>query len=116
MHFSGQGDALPCGGYLLAGSRFRTDPAAHRFVADQLGYEVVSLQAVPKRGLFGWGRPVINKDSGWPDSLFYDIDVAISVLRHDLIAWCPADVHPCEPGPDPLAGGGRGHRCACRGA
>ncbi len=88
-HFSGQGDALPCGGYLLAGSGFRTDPVAHRFVADRLGYEVVSLQAVPKRRLFGWGRPVINRDSGWPDSLFYDIDLAIAVLRHDLIAWCP---------------------------
>lgn len=88
-HFSGQGDALPCGRYLLAGQGFRTDPAAHAFVAGQLGYEVVSLQAVPKRRLWGRGRPVINRDSGWPDSLFYDIDLAIAVLRHDLIAWCP---------------------------
>lgn len=87
--FSGQGDALPVGRYLLAGSGFRTDPEAHGFVADRLGYEVVSLRAVPKRRLFGWGRPVINRDSGWPDSLFYDIDLAIAVLRQDLIAWCP---------------------------
>lgn len=88
-HFSGQGDALPCGDYLLAGSGYRTELPAHRFVADQLGYEVISLQAVPKRGFFGRGRPVINADSGWPDSFFYDIDLAIAVLRPDLIAWCP---------------------------
>ena len=87
--FSGQGDALPVGPYLLAGQGFRTDPAAHAFVAEHLGYEVVSLQAVPKRRLWGRGRPVINRDSGWPDSLFYDIDLAIAVLRDDLIAWCP---------------------------
>lgn len=89
LHFSGQGDALPCGDYLLAGSGYRTELPAHRFVADQLGYEVIGLQAVPKRGCFGRGRPVINADSGWPDSYFYDIDLAIAVLRHDLIAWCP---------------------------
>lgn len=89
LHFSGQGDALPCGNYLLAGSGYRTDVAAHQFIAQQLGYEVITLQAVPKRGFFGHGKPVINKDSGWPDSFFYDIDLAIAVLRPDLIAWCP---------------------------
>jgi N-dimethylarginine dimethylaminohydrolase len=89
VRFSGQGDALPCGDYLLAGSGYRTELPAHRFVADQLGYRVVPLQTVPKRGFFGWGRPVINADSGWPDSYFYDIDLAIAVLRDDLIAWCP---------------------------
>lgn len=88
-HFSGQGDALPCGNYLLAGSGYRTQLSAHQFVAQQLGYEVITLQAIPKRGFFGWGKPVINKDSGWPDSFFYDIDLAIAVLRPDLIAWCP---------------------------
>lgn len=88
-HFSGQGDALPCGPHLFAGQGFRTDSVAHAFVAEHLGYDVVSLQAVPKRRLWGWGRPVVNRDSGWPDSLFYDIDLAIAVLRHDLIAWCP---------------------------
>ncbi len=89
VHFSGQGDALPCGNYLLAGSGYRTDMEAHQFIAQQLGYEVITLQAVPKRGFFGLGKPVINKDSGWPDSFFYDIDLAIAVLRPDLIAWCP---------------------------
>jgi N-dimethylarginine dimethylaminohydrolase len=95
VHFSGQGDALPCGNYLFAGTGYRTEAAAHQFVADTLGYEVISLQAVPKRGFFGHGRPVINKDSGWPDSYFYDLDLALAVLKYPtettqgLIAWCP---------------------------
>lgn len=85
--FSGQGDALPCGNYLLAGSGYRTDPQMHAFLADQLGYEVVGLHTVPQ--LDSSGKPVTNAASGWPDSYFYDIDLAISVLRDDLIAWCP---------------------------
>lgn len=85
--FSGQGDALPCGKYLLAGSGYRSDAAVHQFLVDTLGYEVISLQTIPEKNFFG--RPVINKDSGWPDSFFYDIDLAISVLRDDLLAWCP---------------------------
>ena len=87
VHFSGQGDALPCGKFLLAGTGYRTELPAHRFIAETLGYEVISLRTVPQRNWLG--RPVINKDSGWPDSFFYDIDLAISVLRDDLIAWCP---------------------------
>jgi N-dimethylarginine dimethylaminohydrolase len=87
LHFSGQGDALPCGNYLFAGSGYRTDRAAHRFVADTLGYDVVSLHTIPKRNMFG--MPVKNADSGWPDSFFYDIDLALSVIRENLIAWCP---------------------------
>ena len=89
VRFSGQGDALPCGNLLLVGTRYRTDLEAHAFVADQIGYDVVSLQCIPKRRFGKWGRPVINDDSGWPDSFFYDIDLAIAVLRDDLIAWCP---------------------------
>ena len=86
-HFSGQGDALPCGNYLLAGSGYRTDPQMHDFLAEHLDFEVVTLRAVPE--LDASGSPVINSLSGWPDSFFYDIDLAISVLREDLIAWCP---------------------------
>jgi N-dimethylarginine dimethylaminohydrolase len=86
-HFSGQGDALPCGNYLLAGSTYRTDPRMHEFLAQELGYEVVALEAVPEYD--STGQAVINQLSGWPDSFFYDIDLAISVLRDDLIAWCP---------------------------
>lgn len=85
--FSGQGDALPCGNYLLCGSDFRTDPRVHDFLAHELGYEVITLQTVPERD--AQGRPVTNSLSGWPDSFFYDIDLCVSVLRDDLIAWCP---------------------------
>ena len=94
VHFSGQGDALPCGDYLFAGTGYRTEAAAHAFIADTLGYKVISLQAIPQRNRLG--KAVINKDSGWPDSFFYDIDLALSVLRgpgengqKGLIAWCP---------------------------
>src|SRR5665213_4086300 len=66
--FSGQGDALPCGNYLLAGSNYRTDPRMHAFLATELGYEVISLEAIPARD--NAGNPVINALSGWPDSFF----------------------------------------------
>jgi N-dimethylarginine dimethylaminohydrolase len=85
--FSGQGDALPCGNLLLAGTGYRTDPRMHDFVAAELGYEVISLETIPERD--SSGEPVTNKLSGWPDSFFYDIDLAISVLSEELIAWCP---------------------------
>lgn len=87
FRFSGQGDALPCGNLLLMGNTYRTDPRMHQFVADTLGYDVVSLQTIPQ--LDSYGKPQINKFSGWPDSFFYDIDLAISVLKTNLIAWCP---------------------------
>jgi N-dimethylarginine dimethylaminohydrolase len=92
-HFSGQGDALPCGNYLFIGTGYRTDRASHDFIAQTLGYEVISLQTIPKKNWFG--KAVVNKDSGWPDSYFYDIDLALAVLRppianqKGLIAWCP---------------------------
>jgi N-dimethylarginine dimethylaminohydrolase len=93
VHFSGQGDALPCGNYLFAGTGYRTQPEAHKFVADALGYSVINLQTIPKKTWYG--KAVINHDSGWPDSYFYDIDLALAVLRQPsanqkgLIAWCP---------------------------
>ena len=87
LHFSGQGDSLPCGKYLLAGTGYRSDPAAQQFVADTLGLELIQLHAVPE--LNPDGHPAINSTSGWPDSFFYDIDLAISVIRDDLIAYCP---------------------------
>lgn len=87
LRFSGQGDALPVGKYLLTGSNYRTDAEMHSFLAKELGYEVISLETIPE--LDANGTPVINKLSGWPDSFFYDIDLAVSILRHDLIAWCP---------------------------
>lgn len=85
--FSGQGDALPCGNLLFAGSTYRTDPRMHQFVSDNLGFEVISLQTIPQ--LNANDSPMINAVTGWPDSFFYDIDLALSVISHKLIAWCP---------------------------
>jgi N-dimethylarginine dimethylaminohydrolase len=87
FRFSGQGDALPCGNLLFCGSSYRTDPQMHQFLADTFDYEVVPLQTVPEMNASG--APVTNKVTGWPDSFFYDIDLAISILRDDLVAWCP---------------------------
>ena len=87
LRFSGQGDVLPCGQYLFCGSQYRTDLAVHDFLAAETGLEIVSLQTVPQ--LDDAGQPVINSTSGWPDSFFYDIDLALSVLSPELIAWCP---------------------------
>lgn len=99
-HFSGQGDALPCGQFLLAGSGYRSDPRAQEFAADQLGFELVQLHTKPK--LNDSGEPAINNASGWPDSYFYDIDLAISLLRDDLIAFCPEAFD--EPSQEKIAG------------
>lgn len=85
--FSGQGDALPCGRFLLAGQGYRSDPRAQAFAAETLGYELVQLQTLPQ--LDTTGQPHINAASGWPDSFFYDIDLALAVLCDDLIAYCP---------------------------
>jgi N-dimethylarginine dimethylaminohydrolase len=87
VHFSGQGDALPCGNLLFVGSHYRTDPQMHEFLAQELGYEVVGLQTVPNTD--DQGNPLINQVTGWPDSFFYDIDLALAVLTPNLIAWCP---------------------------
>lgn len=93
IKFSGQGDALPCGEYAFIGTGYRTDLEAHKFVEDKLGYKVISLQAIPELDEFG--EALINHETGWPDSNFYDLDLAISILRppigekKGLIAWCP---------------------------
>lgn len=99
--FSGQGDALPCGDYLFGGSAYRSDPDAQTFVAETLGYKLVQLRTIPFRSFFGYhnnrfGWPAINKSSGWRDSFYYDIDLALSILKwptetsKGLIAWCPS--------------------------
>lgn len=87
LRFSGQGDALPCGDYLFCGSHYRTDPAIYPFLEQTLGYKIISLQTIP--ALDEAGNPKINTASGWPDSFFYDIDLALSVITPNLIAWCP---------------------------
>ncbi len=92
LRFSGQGDALPCGDYLFCGSGYRSDEAAQEFAAATLGFTRVQLQTVPQ--LDEAGRPVINPVSGWEDSFYYDIDLALSILREPkdgkpgLIAYC----------------------------
>lgn len=98
LKFSGQGDALACGDLLFCGSNYRSDPEAQAFAAEQLGYQRIQLQTMPL--LDEAGQPVINAASGWPDSFYYDIDLALSVIRaplddkKGLIAWCPAAFTP----------------------
>src|SRR3989344_4796353 len=89
LNFSGQGDALPCGKYVFVGSNYRTDYRTWPYIEQMLGYEVIGLQKVPKGRWFGLGRRFINKETGWPDSYYYDLDLALAVLREDLIAYCP---------------------------
>jgi N-dimethylarginine dimethylaminohydrolase len=93
LKFSGQGDALPYGNYLFCGNGYRADIEAQKFAADTLGYERIQLQTVPE--LDALGHPVTNLISGWPDSFFYDIDLALAIIRppidgeKGLIAYCP---------------------------
>jgi len=99
LRFSGQGDALACGDYLFCGNGYRSDEAAQKFAADTLGYTRVQLKTIPQ--LDEAGNPVVNAVSGWEDSFFYDIDLALSIIRHPevdatsgvaipgLIAYCP---------------------------
>lgn len=93
LKFSGQGDALACGDYLFCGSTYRSDVAAQIFAAETLGYTRIQLQTVPQLGPDS--LPVINSISGWADSFFYDIDLALAVIMaptettKGLIAYCP---------------------------
>ncbi len=93
LRFSGQGDALACGDLLFCGNGYRSDLAAQEFAANALGYTRVQLQTIPQ--LDAEGQPVVNPISGWEDSFFYDIDLALSIIRHPendkpgLIAYCP---------------------------
>lgn len=87
VRFSGQGDSLPCGDLLFCGSQYRTDPEVYECIEKTLGFTVVGLQTIPK--LDSTGRAVVNQSSGWPDSFFYDIDLALAVISPELIAWCP---------------------------
>jgi N-dimethylarginine dimethylaminohydrolase len=65
----GQGDLLPVGEMVLAGTGFRTDPRAHAEIAEIVGRPVVSLQLVDPR--------------------FYHLDTALSVLDDATIAYYP---------------------------
>ena len=65
----GQGDLLPVGEMILAGTGFRTDPRAHLEIAEIFGRQVVSLQLVDPR--------------------FYHLDTALTVLDDTTIAYYP---------------------------
>ena len=92
LRFSGQGDALPFGNFLFCGQGYRADLDAQIFAAETLGFMRIQLQTIPE--LDENGTPVTNPVSGWPDSFFYDIDLALAVLRppvdgqKGLIAYC----------------------------
>lgn len=87
LRFSGQGDALPCGKYLFVGSEYRTDKATWPLLARETGLQVIGVQTIPQ--LDDSGEPVINPITGWADSFFYDLDLALAVISPTLIAWCP---------------------------
>jgi N-dimethylarginine dimethylaminohydrolase len=87
LKFSGQGDALVCGEYLFVGSQYRTDKAVHEFLGQVFDKRIVGIQTVPQTDTNQSEQ--INPVTGWPDSYFYDLDLALAVLRDDLIAWCP---------------------------
>lgn len=87
IHFSGQGDALPCGDYLFIGTTYRTRAEAHALIEHHTGLHVIGLQTVPQT--HSDGSIVINKVTGWPDSFFYDLDLALAVINPGCIAWCP---------------------------
>lgn len=65
----GQGDLLPVGEMVLAGSGFRTDMRAHDEIAEIIERPVVSLQLVDPR--------------------FYHLDTALTVLDDSTIAYYP---------------------------
>lgn len=85
--FSGQGDALVCGDYIFVGSSYRTDKRMWSFLEQTYNRQVIGLQTIPARD--NQGQPIINKLTGWPDSYFYDLDLALAVINPTLIAWCP---------------------------
>jgi N-dimethylarginine dimethylaminohydrolase len=65
----GQGDLLPVGEMILAGTGFRTDPRAHVEIAEIFERRVVSLELVDPR--------------------FYHLDTALTVLDDATVAYYP---------------------------
>ena len=85
--FSGQGDSLRCGKYLFAGSSYRSDPEAQQFAAETLGLELIQLHANPQ--LNEDGSIHINPFTNHADSFWYDLDLAVSIIDEQTIAYCP---------------------------
>jgi len=69
IHFEGEGDALFAGDTLVAGYLKRSDIAAHRWLAAELGIPVLSLELVDPR--------------------WYHLDTAFFALTPDLIVHYP---------------------------
>lgn len=76
----GEGDILMAGDVILGGSGFRTDPAAHRELADLTGHEVITLELVDPR--------------------WYHLDTALTALNgtpdQPLIAYFPGAFSPAS--------------------
>jgi arginine dihydrolase len=66
----GEGDLLSAGRYVLAGTGFRTDHAAHAEAQEVFGRPVITLQLVDPR--------------------YYHLDTALCVLDDETIAYYPA--------------------------
>lgn len=84
--FSGQGDCLICGKYMFAGSGYRSDPESQQFVAKTLGLELIQLHTIPQ--LDENGQPYTNPVTNHADSFFYDLDLALSIISENCIAYC----------------------------
>jgi len=85
--FSGQGDAMIIGGNrVLIGGGYRTDMAVAAEIREWLGLDVIQAKAQPKKTWYR--RPVRNRVTGLWDSYYYDIDLAIAVIRPNLLAVC----------------------------
>lgn len=65
----GEGDLVPAGRYVLAGTGFRTTPEAHREVQEFFGVPVVGLRLV--------------------DPYFYHLDTALFALDEENVAYYP---------------------------
>lgn len=70
----GEGDFLAVGDLILAGTGFRTEPAAHREAQEYFGRPVVSLQLTDPR--------------------YYHLDTALAVLDEHTIAYHPEAFSP----------------------
>ena len=79
LKFSGQGDSLACGDLLFCGSDYRSDASAQEFAAKTLGYQRIQLKTVPL--LDKNNKNIINTSTGWHDSYFYDLDLALAVIK-----------------------------------
>jgi N-dimethylarginine dimethylaminohydrolase len=68
----GEGDMLMVGDVILGGSGFRTDPAAHRELAEVTGHEVVTLELVDPRWYhLDTALAVLNGTADQPAVVYY---------------------------------------------